>query len=83
MRVQCCIVGTHCNECTVRTDNTTLYTHSEDSYFNLSSRIKLIDLCVSVQYGLDHLFKYENSSKLVDNPVIHILAIAGIIRERK
>ena len=31
------------NKCSVRTDNTTVYTFSEDSYFNLSFRIKLID----------------------------------------
>ena len=30
------------NKCSVRTDNTTVYTFSEDSYFNLSFRIKLI-----------------------------------------
>ena len=39
---------THHNRCTVRTDNTTVYTVSEDSYSNLSFRIKLIDMCTRV-----------------------------------
>ena len=39
---------THQNKCTVRTDNTTMYTFFEDSYSNLSFRIKLIDTCTRV-----------------------------------
>ena len=38
----------HQNECTVHTDYTTVYTFSEDSYSNLSSRFKLIDMCTGV-----------------------------------
>ena len=33
------------NKCTERAEKTTVYTFSEDSYSNLSYRIKLIDMC--------------------------------------
>ena len=33
----------HQNKCSVRTDNTTVYKFSEDSYSNIEFRIKLID----------------------------------------
>ena len=33
------------NKCSERTEKTTVYTFSEDSYSNLSYRIKLIDMC--------------------------------------
>ena len=36
---------THQNECTLRTDNTTVHTFSEDSNSSLSTRIKHIDTC--------------------------------------
>ena len=36
---------THQNECTVRTNNSTVHTFSECSYSNLSFRIKLRDIC--------------------------------------
>ena len=39
---------THQNKCTVRTDNTTVYTFSEDFYSNLLFRIKNIDVCTDV-----------------------------------
>ena len=35
----------HQNNCTVRTDNLTVYTFSEGSYSILSFRIKLMDMC--------------------------------------
>ena len=40
------------NKCSMRTDNTTVYTFSEDAYSNLSFRFKLIiviDMCTCVE----------------------------------
>ena len=38
-------VNVHQNKCTVLTDNTTVYMITEESYSNLSFKIKLMDMC--------------------------------------
>ena len=38
-------VNVHQNKCTVLTDNTTVYMFTEESYSNLSFKIKLMDMC--------------------------------------
>ena len=39
-----CVLYASNDECTMHTENTTVYTFSENSYSNLSSRIRLIDM---------------------------------------
>ena len=52
---------THQNECTVLTDNTTVYLFSEDSCSNLSSKIELIDLCAVMDKAICLSIKTHNT----------------------
>ena len=57
----------HQTKCKVRTDSTIVYTFSDDSYSNISSRIKVIGTCMCTLM--------EKTGKLFDDPVITFYSI--------